>query len=203
MLNYSNFSFVLTFFLFSVLIGCEKEESPITKIAREATFTCIENTSEYYFEGVIDDQKVCFHIGFDGYDIFLRKATGFTTGATIDPNRVDSLGNRWGVFSIEPKAEYHENLPWQGNLPPGSQYFQIETPKFPMGTELKEIVEEVIKEGELELIEENDREQSFNIKIVIVSEEDGTVHVPLQSFGGNQDNSFLKTDRGFNRRKWK
>jgi len=178
-------------FLFNV--GC-KEDSPILDIIDAAKFSCEEQVSDYYFEGVINGDKVCYHVGYDDYEMVLWKSTGFTSGATVDPNDPNSTGNAktWGTFMIAPSVIWDENAPWIGHYPTSAQYFQIETPKLKADTDKKTIVEETIKLGDLALMEETARQNSFNIKLIIVSSEDKGLHAPLQSFGGKQENSYLR-----------
>jgi hypothetical protein len=168
--------------------GCKKEYA-ILKVLDEVTFDCQEQVSDFFFEGFINGEKVCFHAGYDDYEMYLRRTTGITTGPTFNPDDPGSSDNgaTWGVFSIERSRD------WQ-HL---EQLFQIETPKFEIGTELDTIIRESIKEGELPLIEEAKRNKSFNLKFAILSKygfegRQGGQLLPLQSFGGRQDDNFLK-----------
>jgi hypothetical protein len=142
--------------------GCKKEYA-ILKVLDEVTFDCQEQVSDFFFEGFINGEKVCFHAGYDDYEMYLRKTTGITTGPTFNPDDPGSSGNgaTWGVFSIERPAEFNGPSSWIGQSPLGSQFIQIETPKFPLGTELKEIILEKLEAGDLDLIEEARRQKSF------------------------------------------
>ncbi len=186
MFKYLNLLFTGTLILLSP--SCKKDP-PLLKVLDEVTFSCEERLSEFSFEALINGEKTCFQVGYDGYEMYLRKATGTTTGATFNPDNPSPSGNgaSWGVFSIERSTDW-KHL---------DQFFYIETPKFEVDAELDTYIREFIKEGELPLIEEEERNESFNIKLAVFSKygfEDskGGQFLPLQSFGGRQDDSYFE-----------
>jgi hypothetical protein len=170
--------------------GCKKDP-PLLKVLDEVTFSCQEQVSDFFFEGFINGEKVCFHAGYDDYEMYFRKTTGITTGPTFNPDDPGSSNNgaTWGTFSIQPtNPKGFKHL---------DQLFQIETPKFEIGAGLDTIIPVTIKEGDLQIIDEAERKNSFNLKFVIVSkigfeDKPGVQWLSLQSYGGNQEGSFLR-----------
>jgi hypothetical protein len=169
-------------------IGCKEDESPLLKALDASTFECQERETDYYFEGTLNGDKVCYHVGYDNYGMALRKSTGFTSGATVDPINPSGTSRIWGTFSIEPLS------PWQ-HL---DQFFQIETPKFVNSNiEKDSIIRATIKIGDLPLTDEMNNDDAFNLKVVIWSKNgfensEGGQVLPLQTGGGEQKDSYLK-----------
>lgn len=152
------------------------------------TFECHERETDYFFEGTINGDKVCYHVGYDDYEMALRKSTGFISGAVVDPLNPSGTTRTWGTFSIEPIS------PWQ-HL---DQFFQIETPKF-INTSIEKdsIIRESIMLGDLPLADNIVSDDGFNIKVVIWSkngfeDSEGGQTLSLQTAGGKQKNSTLK-----------
>lgn len=168
-------------------IGCKKEKSPLLKALDESTFDCVERESYYFFEGTLNGEKVCYHVGYDDYEMILRKSTGFSSGTLLDPTNPSGTTRTWGTFSIEPAAWEHL-----------SQSFQIETPKFLNSDIGKDsILKATVIMGDLPLANETDVDNSFNLKIMIFSkngfeDSDGGQTISLQTGGGKQKDSFLK-----------
>lgn len=182
------YAFIALFALISN--GCKKEKSPLLKALDASTFECVEQESDYFFEGTLNGERVCYHVGDDDYEMALRKSTGFTSGAFLDPSNPSGASRSWGTFSIEPADYAWEHL---------SQFFQIETPKF-SNTEIDKdsILKATIRLGDIPLIDETNTGNFFNLKLMILSkadEDDEGLNgqtISLQTNGGKQENSFLK-----------
>lgn len=184
LVNFTIFALILLFSL-----GC-KEESPLMKALDASTFECQERASDYYFEGILNGDKVCYYVGYDDYETAFRKSTGITSGATIDPINPSGTTRTWGTFSIEPASYAWKHL---------SQFFQIETPKF-LNSDIEKdsIIRATIKLGDLSFVDEDNIDDVFNLKLMILSktkDDDEGLNgqtISLQSLGGKQKNSYLK-----------
>jgi hypothetical protein len=182
-------------FLYSLLIpialltkSC-KEENPLLDALEASTFECEERITDYYFEGTLNGERVCYHVGYDDYEMALRRTVGFTSGPLADPNNPGSTGRVWATFSMEPNLNTWKHL---------SQFFQIETPKF-TNTDIGKdsILRATIKVGDLPLANEEKSDSVFNLQIVIFSKTgfeniEGGQTISLQTRGGIQKNSSFK-----------
>lgn len=181
--------FTVPILLLLVSIGCKKEKSPLLKALDASTFECVEQESDYFFEGTLNGEKLCYHVGYDDYEMALRKSTGFTSGAQLDPDNPTGTTRTWATFSIEPADYAWEHL---------SQFFQIETPQF-LNSEIGKdsILKTTISVGDLPLANEKNSADAFNVKIMIFSKNGfensaGGQTISLQTNGGKQENSYLK-----------
>ncbi len=154
-----------------------------------STFECEERESDYFFEGTLNGERVCYHVGYDDYEMVLRKSTGFTSGALLDPDNPSVTSRTWATFSIEPADYAWEHL---------SQFFQIETPKFSnLDIGKDSILKSTISLGKLPITDEANKGNNFNLKLMILSkssEDDEGLNgqtISLQTSGGKQENSHL------------
>jgi hypothetical protein len=188
---------IILLFLFFALSACKKEYAFVT-IAEGAEISCEEQPAEYYFEGFINGEKICFQDGFDDYSMTYSRWVGVTSGTTIDLDPTNDIGAAWGAFTIRPG--FIESGPRLGKSPYGAQYIEIYSPEFPVETSKKEILDELIQNEELTIFEEEKTEDdklasTYNFRWTIMGNE-GTEtaerHGFIQSSGGPQPNAYLR-----------
>lgn len=188
---------IVFLFLLFCLIACEKEYAFVT-IAEAAEITCEEQPSEYYFEGFINGEKICFHDGFDDYFTAFWRTVGSSSGSTIDLNPENDTGAAWGTFIIRPNPV--ESGPREGKNPYGAQYIEIYSPEFPVETSKKDILDALIENEEFTILEEEENEvtelsKTYNFIWTILGDE-GTEtserHGIIQSSGGPQPDAYLR-----------
>ena len=188
------YSLLLVFFSLFFFSACEEEELYIT-IAKEAEIFCEDQPSEYFFEGFINGEKICFQEGIDYYMQF-SKWSGFTSGATIDLEQNNGVGTAWAGFTFCPRVE--ESGPRKDKFPFGAQHIEIWSPEFSIETSKKEILNELIQNQEFTILEEEEREEgelssTYNFRWLIAGDEDNDGHHGLiQSSGGPQPNAYLR-----------
>ena len=168
----------LIFFFFA----CEKEEYSFISIAQKAEITCEERPSEYYFKGFINGEKICFHSGFDDYQARFSRGVGVTTKNTFDLNSENDEGAAWGTFFMRPLTKF----------PPGTQHIEILSPEFPSETSKQEILNELIRNQDFTIVEEEERVNSYDFRWLILDQECSGKHGRIHSFGGPQPNAYLR-----------
>ena len=189
--------YILSLILFSLLflLACKKEYAFVI-IAEAAEISCEERPAEYYFEGFINGEKICFQDGFDDYSMSYSRWIGTTSGNTIDLDPTNDVGAAWGAFTIRPKPI--ESGPRKGKSPYGAQYIEIYSPEFPIETSKEDILDELIDNEEFTIFEEkekNELAQTYNFIWTIIGDEDTETaerHGLIQSSGGPQPNAYLR-----------
>jgi len=181
---------ILILFSLLLLFGCEKKEYPYITIAENAKITCEEMPSEYYFEGFINGEKICFHEGFNNYYTQFSRWVGYNSGATVDLDPSDNTGAAWGGFAIIPRAI--ESGPREGKIPYGAQYIEIYSPEFPIETSKQDILQELIENQSFTIVEEEERNNSYDFRWMIRSDDETGNYGRVYSFGGPQPNAYLR-----------
>lgn len=182
--------YILSSLVILLFIACKK---PYPEIVDEAIFTCEEMESNFFFEGELNGERFCYHVGVNEYNMFLDRNTRLITSSpTI--NVGDTIIGGSGanaIFSIKPNPFTIDEL---------EHHVQIESPVFPVETDLKTIIELSLKNGELPLTSYAlDPSMGFNIKLIIpydVKNEPplaaSRISSFFETFGGKQDNSHLE-----------
>ena len=186
MKNYSILAMLFLPFLFS---SCKKE--PYPSVINDAVFSCTEVQTDYFFEGELDGERFCYHVGENDYDMFLHRTTRFITSTpTLTVGDTSSVGNS-GTFATwtirTPIPESHLK-----------HYIEINSPAFAVGTDLKTIIDSTIHEGELLLASNNiNRMEGFNVNLAIPHGDDNSSDIStalsfFESLNGKQENSYLR-----------
>lgn len=183
-------NFLTILLLIFILTACDKELYPYITIAQAAKITCEEQPSEYYFEGFINGEKICFHEGFDDYYARFSRWVGYTSGATTDVNPSNVSGVAWGGFAILPRAI--ESGTQAGKIPNGAQFIEIYSPEFPIETSKEDILQALINNQSFTIVEEEERNTSYDFRWMIKSDDDTGNYGRVYSFGGPQPNAYLR-----------
>jgi len=187
-----NYSILAMFFLPLLFSSCKKE--PYPSVIDDAVFSCTEVQTDYFFEAELDGERFCYHVGLDGYDMFLQRSTDFITSSPTltvgDSSQVGGSGT-FATWSIRPSLFPGAHLEHQ---------IQIHSPAFPVGTPLSTIVKETVRKGMFSINSDKiSRLDGFNVNLVIPHEENnsfggGTITFLsfIQAQNGKQNDSYLR-----------
>ncbi len=150
----------------------------------EVEFGCPDVNSEFFFEGKLNGQPICFGDNVDNYSSYVLRGTGVQLSSYDGSGRPGS--GSWVEFGFRQESFTHLK-----------EEILIASPSDPNESELLDLTQTFLAEGPLPIRDELDPFSGFNIKIHIPYDFPN-INIPgkrlfsLQTATGSQENSRLE-----------
>jgi len=179
-----------------ILLASACKEDIVPGSTNDLVFYCPDETSEFFIEGTMGDERFCYYDGVDGYKTeFTTSVSIMTEGPdlTIGGNLSDSVNYvTWKNWGLRPEAVFNGSA--VGTIPDKKHWVTLQSPRFTVDTNLAVVIKDHIRAGALLL--QSDvvgRSEGFNITFRY-NDLDNHITEIFETYGGDQTDSFLRID---------